>query len=95
MQEKNRPKNNNELAELLKENGYDNEVVMFENPSYCSAFVGMSNDNRAIYDYNRMIDSLVEDGLSREEAVDFLDFNMIRSLEYMNNGPIILFHLEE
>jgi hypothetical protein len=38
-----------------------------------------------------MIDCLVEeDGMSYEEAMEFIDYNTIRALPYYPNGPIIL-----
>lgn len=65
---------------------------MFDNPSYETAIVGYDiHTNRIIYDYERMIDYLIEnEQMCEEEAVEFIDFNTIRSLDYIENAPIIL-----
>jgi len=79
--------------ELIKENGYE-DIVIFENPSYDSALIGISEDNRAIYDYDKMIEFLMsEDDLSYEDAADMISYNTVRSLQYTPNSPIILYPL--
>ena len=44
----------NELRDYLLENGYE-DTVIFTNPSYSKAFIGVSTDGRAIYDYYKMV----------------------------------------
>lgn len=56
----------NNVGDLLLDYGYDG-VVYFTNPSYTKAFLGVSTDDRAIYDFDLMIESLVEeDGMTEE-----------------------------
>lgn len=77
-----------EKIELL---GLEN-IVIFENPSYEKAFIGVSDCNRAVYDYNLMIQCLVEEEEMEElEAIEFIDYNTIRSLGYVENSPIIVY----
>lgn len=53
---------------------------------------GKSHDDRAIYDYAKMIEFLIiNDGFSEEEAIDFISYNTIQVLSYYKNSPIILF----
>ncbi len=68
------------------------EAVVFENPSYETAIVGYDvHSNRIIYDYELMIDYLVEnEQMNEDKAVEFIDYNTIRSLDYIENHPIIL-----
>lgn len=68
------------------------DAVVFENPSYETAIVGYDvHTNRIIYDYELMIDYLVEnEQMNEDEAVEFIDYNTIRSLDYVENHPIIL-----
>ena len=81
------------VAQLIEAAGYE-DVVIFENPSFETAFVGVSHDNRAIYDYDYMVEDLMlNDGMSMEDAIEFIDFNTLRSLPYVHNSPIILFGL--
>lgn len=68
------------------------EVKVFESPSYKTAIIGISYDNRIIYDYDLMIEDLMkEENLSYEDALDFLEYNTLRTLSYMGiDAPIIL-----
>jgi transcriptional regulator with XRE-family HTH domain len=79
------------LKEYLCDLGYDDAVVL-ENPDYLSAVVGVSDDGRVIYSYPRMLEHLVlNEGMSYEEASEFIDYNTIRALPYMGKKkPIIL-----
>ena len=81
----------NKVRELLLEEGYE-DVVIFENFSYDTAFIGVSEDNRAVYDYDKMIEYLVEvEGFEDEtEAIEWIEYNTIRALPYMENAPIIV-----
>lgn len=85
----------NELKELITDHT-DEEVIVFDNPSYTTAFIGLSNDNCAVYDYDKMLDYLVEeDDMTYEDAADFISYNTIRALDYMSeNKPIIVFNIE-
>ena len=78
-------------AEKLTENDYDN-VIIFQNPSYDAALIGVSIDNRAVYDYSKMIDVLREDGMSDDQAVEFIDFNTVRAVAYAGPAGPIIFH---
>lgn len=80
-----------EIRQMIEEHGYE-RVVLFEEPSYCTAFIGISHDERAVYDYDRMIDYLIEnDGMDYDEAADFIGYNTIRALPYTEGAPIVLF----
>ena len=83
-------KDNNEIREWLEENNYEN-ITLFENYDYATAFVGVSIDGRAIYDYEKMIKFLVEtEGMTELEAVEWIDYNTIRAISYFENAPIII-----
>ncbi len=54
------------------------------------AIIGITHDNILIYDYEIMIKILCENNnLNKEEAEDFLEYNTIRALKYIENAPII------
>lgn len=80
--------------ELLADLGYTDSIV-FENPDYDAAIIGVSSDDRVIYDYDEMIAYLMcEDSMTIEEAMDFIDYNTLRALPYAGNGaPIIMYKL--
>lgn len=77
---------------LLLEAGYEG-TIFFTNPSYEDAFLGISSDDRAIYDYEKMIESLVNhEDMTEDEAREFIDYN---ATFYIEGGPIILYRLEK
>lgn len=86
----------NQLKEWLCDMGYEDTVVM-ENPDYLSAIVGVSDDGRLIYDYEKMVEHLIAtDGMDYEEASEFIDFNTIGALPYMGEKrPVIMNKIEE
>lgn len=71
-----------EIKEYITGQGYgtcdDDKVILFDSPNYATAFIGMSDDGRAVYDYDRMVDFLVvNDKVTPVEAREFIDFNII------------------
>ena len=81
--------------QLLVDFGYEDSII-FENPSYDAAIIGVSTDGQVIYDYNKMIGCLMdEDNMTYDEAVDFIDYNTIRALPYADEGaPIVMYRIE-
>ena len=86
-----------ELKERITESYPDNEIIVFENPDYADAFIGISDDYRAVYDYDKMAECLQkEDDMSYEDAVEFIDYNTMRALPYMGEkAPIVMYPLED
>ena len=80
--------------ERLLENGYVGVVFLTEY-SYDDALIGVTEDGRAVYDYEKMIQWLMDtEGWSCEEAMEWIDYNTLRSLPYMGEGaPIIMYPL--
>ena len=77
--------------------GGDEDTVIFSDFSYDDALIGITIDNRAVYEYSKMVEYLmVHEGFSEEEAVEWIDYNTIRALPYGGeNGPIIMYLEEE
>lgn len=46
-------------AERLAEMGYD-DVIVLENYSYDDALIGVTEDHRAVYDFDKMVEWLCE-----------------------------------
>lgn len=85
----------NEIIEIINEQGLE-DVVLFESPSYDSAFIGISHDDRAVYSYDKMVEYLVEqEEMTEEEAADFIGYNTLRAMPYMPNSPIVVFDYEK
>ncbi|MBQ9030135.1 MAG: hypothetical protein IJV41_02440 [Oscillospiraceae bacterium] len=82
--------------EKLLESGYEG-VKYLTNYSYDDALIGVTNDDRAVYDFELMIQWLMEkDGFTYEEAVDWIEYNTLRAFPNMGEGaPVILYRLLE
>lgn len=82
--------------DLLIELGLEDSIV-FEKPHFDSAIIGYdANDYRVIYDYELMVTHLMEqDGMTYEEASEFIQYNTIMSIPYCSNGPIVLHSIED
>ena len=85
-------KNKDKLEEILE----DETVMVFDNYDYDSALIGYTDDYRAVYDYDLMVEYLVkEQGFSYEDAVEWIDYNTIRALPYYGDkAPIIMYRLD-
>ena len=51
-------KTNEEIRQAIPLMTADDDVMLYENPSYCEAFIGIAEDNRAVYSYEKMVDCL-------------------------------------
>lgn len=71
------------------------DAIVFDNMSYDGSIVGVTTDGRVVYDYDKMVEELMEDEqCSYEEAADWIDYNTIRALPCAGeNGPIIMYPL--
>lgn len=81
-----------DLKEYITERGYEDTIV-FENPSYVTAVAGLTDDGRVVYDFDEMVNFLVEtDGMEPEEAIEFIEYNTIRAIPYFGpNAPIVMY----
>lgn len=84
-----------QLKDLITDLGYDN-IRVFEDYDYADAFIGMSDDGRAVYSYDKMVEWLMlKEDWSFEEAVEWIDYNTIRALPYFPDGPIVVYDVPE
>lgn len=90
--------------EKLMELGYEgSEILLFVNPSFEGALIDIEN-GKAVYDYGLMVEALAkeyakEDGISEDDvytdAIEWIEYNAIRSLPYYPNSPIIKYFDED
>lgn len=80
--------------EKILEAGYE-DVVILANYSYDTALIGVTEDGRAVYDYEKMIRWLIAtEGWTQEEAIEWIEYNTIRALPYMGDkAPLIMYPL--
>ena len=72
--------------------GYD-DITCLENYSYDDALIGVSEDGRAIYDYCKMVEWLINtQDFSETDAIEWIDYNTLRALPYGGHkAPIIMY----
>jgi hypothetical protein len=84
------------LAEMLEELeiAEEDQPLLLTNHSYDKSIIGFtSEDGRAVYSYESMIQEYMEDeDCSEEEAQEWVDFNTMRALPYGDKGhnPIVI-----
>lgn len=84
---------NQKIRDALCDMGYE-EAVVFDGPDFDEAIVGVSEDGRVIYDFNMMVHCLrISEGMSEIEAIEFIEYNSIRALPYVENAPIVMTRL--
>lgn len=91
-----------EPEDILEENGYDIEAlqeegtILFRNPDFSTAIIGISSDNHVIYDYNKMVEHLIKyDEMTEEESIDWIDYNTLNTYSSEGLMPIIMYSIEQ
>lgn len=81
-------------TERLADMGYE-DVIILSDYSYDDALIGVTEDNRAVYDFDKMVDGLRNNhGFEYDEAVEWIEYNTIRALAYAGaTAPIIMYRL--
>lgn len=80
-------------VDLLSDFGYD-DVIVFDNPSYEGALIGVTLDNQAVYDYDLMIQYLKDtENMEVDEAADFIYYNY--SYNPHGDYPIIINNIRD
>ena len=60
------------------------------------AFLGLDTDNRAVYGYAALVELFrTRDGMTEEESMEYIDYNIVRALPYYPHGPIVMYMAEE
>lgn len=78
--------------ERLLDWGYE-DVVVFSDPGYDDALIGVTTDNQAVYDFDAMVDWLRNYwGFDEDEAIEWIEYNTIRALPYAGNRAPIIMH---
>lgn len=88
--------------EILENNGYDIETlqeektILYRNPDFSTAIIGISDDYHIVYDYNKMVEHLMTyEGFTEEESVEWIDYNTLRVYTSGCKMPIIMYPIEQ
>lgn len=83
--------------QILADNGYDAEdIVLLKDESYDSVLIAVTDDYRAVYSYDKMVEWYMEkNGCTTEEAMEWIDYNTMRALPYAGAmAPIVVKEME-
>lgn len=81
-----------EFGQALVDAGYEGANIF---DGFEAAYVVMSHDGRVIYDYNKMVKVCKKWGMTEEEALEYIDYNPVRTIPYLGEkAPIILYKVE-
>lgn len=79
--------------DILIEKGYE-DVIVFANPDYTDALIGLTDDYNAVYDFDLMVEWLINhDDMTAEDAADFISYNS--SYCYGEHYPVIYYETFE
>lgn len=79
------------IDQVSKDN--DVQLVILEPKALDSAIIGITDDHEhLIYDYGKLVTAMTSDLGSCDDAVEWIDFNTLRSLSYMGKyRPYIMY----
>ena len=78
------------IRDALCDMGHE-EAVIFDGPDYDEAIVGVTDEGLVVYDFDKMVEILVErDNMEEIEAIEFIEYNTIRAIPYIENAPIVM-----
>lgn len=81
---------NQRIRDALCDMGHE-EALLFDGPDYDEAIVGVTDEGQVVYDYDKMVQILVDrDGYEEMEAIEWIEYNTIRALPYFDNPPIVM-----
>lgn len=83
---------NQAIRDALCDMDHANAIV-FDNPDYDDAIVGVTDEGNVIYDFDLMVECLVKsDGITELEAIEFIEYNTIRAIPYAGEPAPIIMH---
>ena len=72
------------------------DAIVFDNHAYDNSIIGTTFDGRAIYDFDKMVKELMTDeGWEEMDAVEWINYNTIRSLPYGGDKRPLVVYTEE
>lgn len=72
------------------------DALVFDNESYDNSIIGVSLDGCAIYSYEKMVvEFMIDNECSEADAMDFIDYNTIRSIPYAGSKAPMVVHTDE
>lgn len=75
----------------------DDEAIVFDNPSFDNSIIGVTTDGNVVYDYDKMIEELMNDeDIPEQDAIDWIEYNTIRAIPYAGEmAPVVIYSFKE
>lgn len=68
---------------------YPNAIIM---DGLNDGIVGIDVDGHVVYSYDKCVDCMIKQGMTNEEAIEYIYYNTIRVMSYMvENKPIMIY----
>lgn len=78
-----------EIEDMILDEEVRDMIIVLEGDEFADGCIGITDDdNRLVYSYERLIESLGKVYGSDEAAIDWLEYNTIRSLPYLEREGI-------
>lgn len=78
--------------ERIADAGYE-DVVILKDFDYDDALIGVTEDGRAVYDFDLMVSWLMDtEGWEEIDAIEWVEYNTLRALPYMGREAPIVMH---
>lgn len=84
------------IADMVMDDDELDRIIVLEGDEFADGAVGLTEDNRLVYSYEKLVESLAKEYGTETDAIEWLEYNTIRSLPYMTsygNVPIIMHEL--
>lgn len=90
-----------DILDEIESHGFEDTVIL-DDPSFDDAIIGITEDGHLIYNYdfmvNNLVDNYIKKGLNEDEAytsaIEWISYNTIRAIPYMKSygkEPIIAY----
>ena len=90
-----------DILDEIESRGFEDTIIL-DDPSFDDTIIGITEDGHLIYNYdsmvNNLVDNYIKEGLNVDEAytsaIEWISYNTIRAIPYMKSygkEPIIAY----
>ena len=90
-----------DILDEIESRGFEDTIIL-DDPSFDDTIIGITEDGHLIYNYdsmvNHLVDSYIKEGINEDEAytsaIEWISYNTIRAIPYMKSygkEPIIAY----
>ena len=85
------------VLEILENNGIivDDTKEILQIDGFEKALVGITDDDRLVYSYEKMVEIMMEEGADKYDAMDYVDYNIMRFQGYISRHPIVVYEIDQ